>query len=203
MKSHRSRAPSNKTDSFCIIEYENHITRCFAQVIPNKRETTMVPIICSQVATGSIIQIDEHKSYSNWTKFDYTQLTVCHKYNFINRVNNAHTQAIESFHNELKLEIKRRKGTLTNSRSNFLSETCFYFNNRNNYFIEILNLIKINNLLLFFLYYYFRYCYILFLFWTLFWFKFHIFIFWDSRLKSSRGKILDVIQNFQFSCMMF
>ena len=44
-KSHRGRSPTNRTDSLCIIEYVNHITRAYATVIPNKMQSTIVPII--------------------------------------------------------------------------------------------------------------------------------------------------------------
>ncbi|KCZ78227.1 hypothetical protein H311_00749, partial [Anncaliia algerae PRA109] len=35
-KSHSLRSPSNKTDSLCILEFENKITHVFATCIPNK-----------------------------------------------------------------------------------------------------------------------------------------------------------------------
>ena len=47
VKSHRGRAPSNITDSLCMMEYTNRITMCFARIIPDKKEATIVPIICS------------------------------------------------------------------------------------------------------------------------------------------------------------
>ena len=35
--------------------------------------------------------------------------TVCHKYTFINPETGANTQAVESFNNSLKLDIKKEK----------------------------------------------------------------------------------------------
>lgn len=115
-KSHRGRSATNRTDSLCMVEYTDRITRCFAVVIPNKLQTTIVPIICSQVSSHSKIHTDEHGSYRNLRLFSYLHGTVCHKYEFVNRINGVNTQGIESFHNELKLEIKRRKGIKTELR---------------------------------------------------------------------------------------
>lgn len=129
-KSHGGRSPYNRTDSLCIIEYDNSITRAFAKIIPNKRQETIIPIICSQVAAGSLIHTDEHGAYVNLRNWEFVHETICHKYEFVNSVTGAHTQGIESFHNELKREIKKRKGIKTCDREVFLKEFCFYFNNR-------------------------------------------------------------------------
>ncbi|KCZ77900.1 hypothetical protein H311_01083 [Anncaliia algerae PRA109] len=141
-KSHRGRSPSNKTDSLCIIEFENKITRVFATCIPNKKAETLIPIICRQVASNSIIWTDEHRSYNSLHSFSYYHDSVCHKYMFVNHENGVNTQAVESFHNEMKLQIKRKKGILTENREEFLKEFCFYLNNRSNFSEAIFNLIK-------------------------------------------------------------
>jgi hypothetical protein len=55
----------------------------------------------------------------------------------------VNTQAVESFNNALKLEIKRRKGIKTNDREKFLVEFCFYWNNRDEFAEAVFDLIKI------------------------------------------------------------
>jgi transposase-like protein len=142
-KSHRGRSPNNRTDSLCIVEVRDGIKRAFATIISNKKSETLIPIICEQVAPNSTIWTDEHSSYGGLRNYLFTHATVCHKYQFVNSETGVNTQAIESFHNELKLEIKRRKGILTESRSDFLAEFCFYFNNREDFFSAVLNLIKV------------------------------------------------------------
>ncbi|KAG0440114.1 hypothetical protein DMUE_1974 [Dictyocoela muelleri] len=58
-KSHRGRSTSNRTDALCIIELENgSISRVYATNIPNKEQTTLVPIIVYQVCPNSIIWTD-------------------------------------------------------------------------------------------------------------------------------------------------
>ncbi|KCZ78566.1 hypothetical protein H311_00405, partial [Anncaliia algerae PRA109] len=132
----------NRTDDLCIIEFKNKITRCFATVINNKMAKTIIPIICSQVLPGSVIHTDEHRSYSALFKNGFIHATVCHKYHFINKHTGVNTQAIESFHNELKLMIKKRKGVKTACRKEFLREFCFYLDSRNNFFHLIIALLK-------------------------------------------------------------
>ena len=106
-KSQKERSSENKCDSISIVEFDTHITRAFACIIPDKKATTLIPIICEQVASNRIIRTDEHRSYSNLSGYFTSHGTVCHKYQFVN--GEINTQAVESFHNELKLEIKRRK----------------------------------------------------------------------------------------------
>lgn len=68
--------------------------------------------------------------------------TVCHKYRFINHFTSVNTQAVESFHDEIKLEIKRRKGVRTQNRALFINKFVFCFDSRD-IFIFLLNSIKI------------------------------------------------------------
>jgi hypothetical protein len=74
-----------------------------------------------QVAHNSIIWTDEHWSYSCLNNYDYTNETVCHKYQFVIG-SGVNTQAVESLYNIIKYEIKNRKGIRTNDRSNLLKE---------------------------------------------------------------------------------
>ncbi|KCZ82414.1 hypothetical protein H312_00072 [Anncaliia algerae PRA339] len=74
---------------------------------------------------------------------DYDHDTVCHKYKFVDKNTGTNTQGVESFNNELKLEIKRRKGIETNLRQRFLDEFCFKFNTKKFRLEKVLNLVKI------------------------------------------------------------
>ncbi|KCZ81215.1 hypothetical protein H312_01361 [Anncaliia algerae PRA339] len=64
-KSHRGCSPSSKTDSTWIVEISNSTKRVLAKVMENKKAETIIPIKCSQVAAGSLIWTDEHKSYAS------------------------------------------------------------------------------------------------------------------------------------------
>ncbi|KCZ80016.1 hypothetical protein H312_02573 [Anncaliia algerae PRA339] len=108
------------------------------------KASTIIPIICSQVPANSIIWTFKHNSYTYLPNFSFIHNTVCQKYEFVNSSSGVNTQPVMSFHNSLKLVIKRKKGGLTNFRDVFIKEFCFYFNNRHNYFHAGLNLIKVN-----------------------------------------------------------
>ena len=142
-KSHRGRSPANRTDSSTIIELENHITRAFAVVIPDKTAARLVDIIHNQVVEGSKIWTDEFPSYRRLRDEGFDWDAVCHKYCFVNSITGVNTQAVESFHNLIKGEIKKRRGIRTNLRQQFLNEFVFLWNNRFNVIEEVLNLIKI------------------------------------------------------------
>lgn len=141
IKSHRGRSPTNKTDALCMVEVLNGIERAYATVIPDKTIATIIPIICSQVADNSVIWTDEHRTYTRLSSHGYIHDSVCHKYEFIT-ANGTNTQAVESFNNCIKIEIKSRKGIKTELRPIFLNEFCFLWNNKTNLLDSLLNLIK-------------------------------------------------------------
>ncbi|KCZ78875.1 hypothetical protein H311_00083 [Anncaliia algerae PRA109] len=55
--------PNNRNIDLCIVDVNNGISRAFTQTIPNNEANTIVPIICRQVITGTIILSMEHESY--------------------------------------------------------------------------------------------------------------------------------------------
>ncbi len=89
------------------------ITRVYVTVIKNKSAEIPIPIICSQVASNSFIWTNEHRSYENLNQFICVHNIVCHKYEFISSKTGVNTQALESFNNAVKLEVKRRKEAKT------------------------------------------------------------------------------------------
>ena len=118
IKSHRGRAPSNKTDSLCIVECNPNITRVYARVIPDKKASTIVPHIINQVAANTKIWTDEHGAYQSLNNRGFFHETVCHKYQFITN-EGVNTQSVESFNNAMKYEIKLRKEIHTVHREEF------------------------------------------------------------------------------------
>lgn len=84
-KSHRARSPEPRNDALCIVECNLHITNVWVQTIPNKEARTIIPIVCSEVISGSIIHTDEPKSYSSLCRNAYIHNSVCHKYCFADK----------------------------------------------------------------------------------------------------------------------
>ncbi len=72
----------------------------------------------------------------------------------------VNTQPIETFYNELKVEIKKRKGIITERSEFFLKRFCF-FNNLSNFFNAVIHLLEtmktdfINNIIIVFVFFLF------------------------------------------------
>lgn len=88
-KSHRGQSATNKTDAICIVEVADSITKVWAEVIVDKKVTTIYPIKCQKVINGACIHTDEHRIYASLNNIEYIHDTVCHKYNFKNPVTGA------------------------------------------------------------------------------------------------------------------
>ena len=76
-----------------------------------------MPIICNQVQSGSTVHTDEHRSYLSLNSKGFIHGTVCHKYNFINRLTGVHTQSVEYMNNMIKIEIKKKNTARTYNKS--------------------------------------------------------------------------------------
>ena len=108
-KGHCGRSHVNRKAALCIFESQGIVTREFATIIPEKAAGTFDPLICLQTAPYSVILPEKHRSYNRVSSFNFIQVSVCHKYEFVNYLTGVNTRAIKSFHNELKLEIRRKK----------------------------------------------------------------------------------------------
>ncbi|KCZ78392.1 hypothetical protein H311_00575 [Anncaliia algerae PRA109] len=64
--------------------------------------------------------------------------TVCHKYEFVSKINKVNTQVVEAFNNELKLMIKSKNGVKTKNRIEFLKEFCFFLTTSIIYLVQFL-----------------------------------------------------------------
>ena len=61
----------------------------------------------------------------NSRSIGFSNKTVCCKYEFVNRNTGVHTQKIEYFNSELKLEIRNKKRIKIEQRQRVLIEICF------------------------------------------------------------------------------
>jgi transposase-like protein len=117
---------SKTEDAVVILEFDNHITKYFAVVIPNKKAATILPIIYEKIYQRSTIYTDEHRSYLKLNSMGFIHDNICHKYTFVNQITEVQTQAVENFNNCLKVEIVE----------NLIKKRLFVLINRfNRYFI--------------------------------------------------------------------
>ncbi|KCZ74747.1 hypothetical protein H311_04284, partial [Anncaliia algerae PRA109] len=61
----------------------------------------------------------------------------------VDKKRKIHIQFVELSNSQLKIEIKKRRGIKTYKRSDFLKEFYFFYNNRDNLYHSILNLLKV------------------------------------------------------------
>lgn len=86
-------------------------------VVPDRKGTTLIPIIKAYVLAGSVVVSDEWKGYSRLEESGFVHETMCHKTNFVNPTTGYHTQAIERAWIEGKAVIKRTRYPTINLQS--------------------------------------------------------------------------------------
>ena len=86
----------------------------------------MFPIIREMIAPGTMIHHDDWRPYRTIPQIavnpPYTHQTVVHTYNFVDPTTGAHTQAIESAWNRMKIKIKNMLGCKRSVLDSYLDE---------------------------------------------------------------------------------
>ncbi|KCZ77859.1 hypothetical protein H311_01122, partial [Anncaliia algerae PRA109] len=93
------------------VEVNNNTTRAYALIIPRKELNTISGLMSSQFASFGTIWSDKHCSCGQLSQLEFHHGTVCHKYEFVNRIAAINTHSIASFHNTIKELIKKGKDT--------------------------------------------------------------------------------------------
>ena len=98
----RGRGAPNKTVVFGMLERGGDV---MANVVPNVRKKTLLPIIEENVVAGSTVNTDELKSYSGLSKAGFEHETVNHGAGeYVD--GDCHVNGIEGFWSRLKLSIR-------------------------------------------------------------------------------------------------
>lgn len=82
-------------------------SKIFMVSVPNRKASTLIPIIQKFIAKGSIIHSDMWKAYNKLSKLGYTHVTVNHSKEFVNKSNAACTNRIESEWRHAKVSLPR------------------------------------------------------------------------------------------------
>ncbi|KCZ75316.1 hypothetical protein H311_03710 [Anncaliia algerae PRA109] len=90
--------------------------------MPDTQRETIWPIIFRHIRVGSIITSDGAAIYKGLDKQGYTHLTVNHSTNFVNPINGATTNHVESAWQKLKTGNKLRFGTHRSTLALHLAE---------------------------------------------------------------------------------
>ena len=112
--------------------------------VPDRKESTLLPILRANIHPETEIWSDEWKGYSNLHLYFEKHRTVKHKDNLIDPETGVNTQLIECVWSHTKLSILRiKKGTSLTLLQSHLSFFCFVYRFKDNDpFDEFMKLIK-------------------------------------------------------------
>lgn len=151
-KYNQGRQLANQKWIFGGVVLGNH-KQCFFEYVEHRNEDTLLEVIQRKILPGSIIMSDMWGGYQNLetrlAHMGYVHSRVNHSQNFINPINGANTQSIESFWSVTKRTL-RKKGT---NYGNFnileckIKENLFkkqFYNNKMEKMIEIISIVYNN-----------------------------------------------------------
>lgn len=79
------------------------------KMVPNRKRTTLLPLILSHVKAQTIIVSDQYKTYEVLARMpQYAYFTVNHSVNYVDPQTGKHTQRIESAWQKLKEKVVKR-----------------------------------------------------------------------------------------------
>jgi transposase-like protein len=88
--------------------YDLRLRQGYCVAVEDRTRETLFPIIFERVLPGSIITTDEARVYSTLNLHGFVHKTVKHKIGqFVNYVNNATTNHVESYWQRIKLDHKK------------------------------------------------------------------------------------------------
>uniref|UniRef100_A0A8R1I3W7 DDE_Tnp_IS1595 domain-containing protein n=1 Tax=Caenorhabditis japonica TaxID=281687 RepID=A0A8R1I3W7_CAEJA len=114
--------------------------RVFAQRVPNRTASTLVPLLQTKIEKNSIVYSDEWKSYSQLKKYFAGHYTVQHKTQFVNLIGSRAvcTNGIESLWSRLKKPFKISNGTSSALLDSYISEFVVRENEKDEFYTKVL-----------------------------------------------------------------
>jgi transposase len=122
-KGKRGRGAAGKVPVFGLLKRNGKV---YAQIIPDSKSNTLMPIIRSKVKPDSIIYTDTFKSYNAIDVSEFKHLRINHSQIFADKTN--HINGIENFWNQAKRHMRMFNGIPKHKFNLFLKECEFRFN---------------------------------------------------------------------------
>ena len=120
-KYHRGKV-RNTQWVFGGVERGSNMEKVFMVPVPNRKRSTLWPLIFKHIAPGSIIMSDSWKAYDGIGNHNgYTHLKVNHSVNFVDPITGAHTETIEGSWFHAKRSMPRHGTRRTMFASYFAS----------------------------------------------------------------------------------
>lgn len=97
---------------------------CFLVQVPNRRFSTLFPIIKEYILEGSVIYSDSWKAYqmTEREREGFRDFKANHSYNFVDSTTDVHTQHIEKLWGSAKWRNKRHRGTVRHHVESYFAE---------------------------------------------------------------------------------
>jgi transposase len=123
----RPSADGNKTPVFGVVERGGRIR---AQVVPNARTATLIPLVREYVLPKTMIYTDEWTPYLNLPKVGYNHSRINHSQK-VYVMGDVHTNTIEGFFSQVKNGIRGVHHSVSRKHLQlYLDEFCFRYNHR-------------------------------------------------------------------------
>jgi transposase len=122
-KGKRGRGAAGKTPVFGILKRGGKV---FAEIIPDSKSKTLMPLIKKKVVPDSIVYTDTFGSYNALDVSEFKHLRINHSKLFAEKHN--HINGIENFWNQAKRHMRRFNGIPKKSFRLFLKECEWRFN---------------------------------------------------------------------------
>lgn len=122
-KGKRGRGAAGKVPVFGLLKRNG---RVYAQVIPDAKTETLMPIIRYKIRPDSIIYSDTFRSYNALDVSEFKHYRINHSKLFAHK--NNHINGIENFWNQAKRHLKNYNGIPRKKFPLFLKECEFRFN---------------------------------------------------------------------------
>ena len=96
----------------------------YMEIVSTRDTATLLPIIQSHTAPGTIIRSDQWKAYNsvNTIPAVASHRIINHSLHFVDPATGVHTQTVESYWNRVKTKLKRMKGCDGNQLPSYLDE---------------------------------------------------------------------------------
>lgn len=122
VKAHRGRPPQQIVWVFGIVDTSFQPALGYMRIVDRRDQATLLPIIASVAAPGSVIHSDEWAAYhAIQRQLGLTHRTVNHSVEFVTSTG-VHTNTIESYWNRVKMKIKSMRGCTRDQLSSYLDE---------------------------------------------------------------------------------
>ena len=97
---------------FAIVDTSHQPALGYMQVVQRRDAGTLLPIIQSHTAPGTIVHSDDWAAYRSVQQLSNvaTHNVVNHSLHFVDPVTGVHTQNVESYWNRVKTKLKRMRG---------------------------------------------------------------------------------------------